>query len=130
MSTPTTGLTIVFPCAPDLRLSGNRRQNSHWRNRWRAVNDLFEGYGSLVKSAAPPEPLTGPLRYDAVIGWPKGQRFLDFDGAIAVLKSHIDLLATHGWMENDRQITGADVTQVRDATQPGGFVRITLRSIA
>lgn len=124
-----SGLRIEFPGAPDLDLSPNRRYRKGGYHKGigavaalRAMN-----FDTLAVSLAPPVPLEGGLEYEALICWGHGQRFLDFDNAVGVLKSYIDLLEVAGWMKNDRQIKRATVEQVRSRSIQ--FVEIEVREI-
>jgi Holliday junction resolvase RusA-like endonuclease len=121
-------ITIEFPGAPNLDLSPNRRDNKGWRSRHAAVAELKTlNFDKLAESLAPTEPLKGDLEYEAEICWPPGQRMLDFDGAVGLLKAYVDLLERAKWMKNDRQIKRGAVEQLRDPETQ--YVQITVREV-
>lgn len=101
----------------------------HWRPKARAVAQLRQVtfvVGITERGASAIPPATEPRSVHLTLLRAKGQRLLDNDNAVGMLKPLIDGLRDAGWIVDDRpQWMTCTVTQEIDRTQ-GPAVRVEI----
>jgi len=119
----------VVVSLPSYRLSPNGTRNRHERARL-AKAARMEAADSCQIIPAHDRPLwpRGMVLVTATIVLPKGQKKLDQDGAIGLLKSTVD--GCQGMvLGNDRQLEWEPVVWERDPKLRAGIVRLEFREV-
>lgn len=109
-------LRCRVPRTPAAGLSANRLRHLSGWERQEAVGALRLATKLAALPAAPAVPLSGPVVIWYRLGWEKGRRRLDPDGAVAACKPALDGLVDAGWLVGDGPdvIAGFMVSQHRD----------------
>lgn len=115
---------------PSYRLTPNGTRNRHERHRLvsAARSDAYLAATALFPGARLPYfGMNGRARVDVTVRLAKGQRRLDDDGLIGLLKSTVDGLQGP-IVADDRQITWGTIAWERGAER-GGSVLLTLTEV-
>lgn len=114
---------------PSFRLSPNGTRNKYERARLaKAARDEAANACQVIPSHQRPLWPRGMVLVTATIVLPKGQRQLDQDGAIGLLKSSVD--GCQGFvLGNDRQLEWAPIAWDRDPKLRAGIVRLTFEEV-
>lgn len=94
---------------PDPMLSSNARPT--WRQKARLVKELRTATGWVARQDRPAEPMTGPVRLDVTICWPRWRKRHDQTNLYVMLKPVVDGLTDAGWWADDDQVTFGTVEQ-------------------
>jgi hypothetical protein len=123
------GFSVVV-ALPSYRLSPNGTRNRYERARLaKAAKDEAALSCLILPEHQRPLWPRGTVTVRATIVLPKGQRRLDQDGAIGLLKSTID--GCQGYViANDRQLEWEPVCWERDARLRQGMVRLEFWEVA
>lgn len=128
-STAPQGAFSLVVSLPNYRLSPNGSRNRHERARL-AKAARAEAANACLAIPSHSRPLwpRGMVLATATIVLPKGQRKLDQDGAIGLLKATLD--GCQGLVVgNDRQVEWGPIAWERDARLRAGIVRLTFEGV-
>ncbi len=125
--TATRTLTVTVPEAPPSGLMPNQAsKQAGWYKRSELRREAREvaKYAALGARPSDWRTITGPVRLDIFVGWPKGRR-PDLDAAVSSCKAHQDGLADAGIIADDKQIIEIRATHEYGHPKPG-FLQLTV----